>query len=170
MADVHVIDTSSLIQFLDDLNPAPLWRVLVACEQWVVNGRLVFPTQVERELRSYGIPDSITAWCAGVKDRRQYGDPDYNTVRQIMGNAVLQRVVDWSKSTKADPADPYVLAQATDLQKAGHDVCIVTEDRRDTKDGYGKLKKSSIVTCCTALSLTSMATSQFLPLLGVKLT
>jgi len=169
MADVHVIDTSSLIQFLDDLSPAPLWRVLVACEQWVVNGRLVFPTQVERELRSYGVPDSITAWCAGVKDRRRFDDPDYKTVRQIMSNSVLQRVVDWGKSTKADPADPYVLAQAVEIQAAGHEVCIVNEDRRDKNDGYGKLKKSSIHTCCAQLNITSMVTSQFLPLLGVKL-
>lgn len=49
MHDVHVIDTSSVIQLLDDLTPAPLWRVLEGCTNWVEKGTLVFPVQVERE-------------------------------------------------------------------------------------------------------------------------
>lgn len=169
MYDVHVIDTSSLIQLLDDLQPAPLWHVLEACAKWVEDGKLVFPIQVELELRSYNVPDSITAWAAGVRDRRQYADPDYATVRKVMSNGVVQKVVDWGRSTKADPADPYVLAQAVEIAAGGRGVCVVNEDRRDKSDGYGKLKKSSIHTCCAELNIASLVTSQFLPQLGVRL-
>jgi hypothetical protein len=169
MRDVHVIDTSSLIQLLDDLAPAPLFRVLEACTAWVENGTLVFPVQVERELRAYNLPDSITVWSAGVMDRRKYPDPDFATVRQVMANHAVAKVVDWGKATKADPADPYVLAQAVEIQAEGKTVCVVNEDKRDRNDGWGKVKKSSIHTCCAALNLTSMVTSQFLPLLNVKL-
>lgn len=45
-------------------------------------------------------------------DRRKHPDPDFATVRQVMSNATVTKVVDWSKSTKADPADPFVPAQA----------------------------------------------------------
>jgi hypothetical protein len=167
--DVHVIDTSSLIQLVDDVMPAPLWRVLEACTTWVEGGKLVFPIHVELELRSYNVPDSITVWSAGVMDRRKYPDPSYETVKKVMANPVVAKVVDWGKSSKTDPADPYVLAQAVELQAAGKSVCIVNEDKRDKNDGYGKLKKSSIHTCCATLKIASMVTSQFLPLLGVKL-
>jgi hypothetical protein len=146
-----------------------LWRVLEASARWVEDGGLVFPVQVEIELRSYGVPDSITAWAAGVKDRRRYSDPDFATVRKIMDNETVQRVADWSQSTKADPADPYVLAQAVELQDDGHDISVVSEDRRDKSDGYGRLKKSSVVTCCKALGLSAMPVSDFLPLLQVEL-
>jgi hypothetical protein len=169
MHDVHVIDTSSLIQLLDELAPAPLFRVLEACTAWVEKGTLVFPVQVERELRAFNVPDSITVWSAGVMDRRKYSDPDFRTVRQVMANPAVAAVVDWGKATKADPADPYVLAQAVEIQAGGKTVCVVNEDKRDKNDGYGKVKKSSIHTCCAALNLASMVTSQFLPLLGVKL-
>lgn len=169
MHDVHVIDTSSLIQLLDDLAPAPLWRVLEACTKWVEDGTLVFPVQVERELRSYNVPDSITVWTAGVMDRRKYADPDFATVKNVMSNPTVTKIVDWAKATKADPADPYVLAQAVEIQATGTDVCVVNEDKKDKNDGYGKLKKSSIHTCCASLGIASMVTSAFLPLLGVKL-
>jgi hypothetical protein len=169
MHDVHVLDTSTLIQLLDDVPPAPLWSVLEECTKWVENGTLVFPVQVERELRAFNVPDSITVWSAGVMDRRQHPDPDFETVKSVMANGIVQKVVDWSMATKADPADPYVLAQATEIQATGKSVCIVNEDKKDKNDGYGKLKKSSIHTCCTALGIASMTTSQFLPLLNVKL-
>lgn len=168
MTDVYVIDTSSLIQLLDDWNHETRWNALVECAKWVEDGKLVFPTQVEKELTAFEVPDSITSWAAGVRNARKFPDPDYKTVRSILTNQAVQKVVDWSKATKADPADPYVLAMAVELVKDGHDACIVTEDRRDKPDGYGKLKKSSIVTCCAALSLSSMPMSQFLPLLGIK--
>lgn len=153
MHDVHVIDTSSVIQLLD-LTPASLWEVFETCTKWVEDGKLVFPTQVELELRSYNVPDSVTVWSAGVRNRRQYPDPDYETVRKVMEYQTVKKVVDWGKASKSDPADPYVLAQAVELQEDGKSVCIVNEDKNDKNDGYGKLKKSSIHTCCAELGIT----------------
>lgn len=167
--DALVLDTSALIQMLDDLSAAALFRALEECTKWVEKGDLVFPVQVERELRSFEVPDSITVWSAGVMDRRQHPDPDFATVKQVMANATVGKVVDWGKATKADPADPYVLAQAVEIAATGKTVCVVNEDKKDKKDGYGKLKKSSIHTCSAALGLASMTTTQFLPLLNVKL-
>src|SRR5689334_3468276 len=103
---VHVLDTSSLVQMKDDLKPAKLWNGLTALRALVAAGVVTFPRQVLKELNSYGVPDTITSWCAAVVDERQQKDPSLDVVSAVMKNPTVAKVCDWNATAKADPADP----------------------------------------------------------------
>jgi rRNA maturation endonuclease Nob1 len=142
---IYVLDTSALIQIKDDLPPRELWEALRLMEELVENGLITFPDQVFNELVIYKVPDSITAWCAGVKHRRVYTGPDYSTVRRVLSHETVGKVCDWRLDT-GDPADPWVIALAVELDELGVGVCVVTEDWKDRFDGLGALKKASMQT------------------------
>ena len=167
MTDVHVIDTSCLIQLKDDLAQKKLWDVLKKLEAMVEAGTITFPKQVQKELDDYGVPDSISVWCAGVADLRKHGDPTLDTLSVVMKNAVVAKVVDWNSPTKADPADPYVLAQAYTLQAQGLTACVVTEDWKGKKDGNGNYKRSSLQMSCDEFKIGCIRTPAFLTATGL---
>jgi hypothetical protein len=160
---IHVIDTSSLIAVKDMVRPVggKLWDTLERMLVMVKVGTLTFPSQVEKELLRYPLPDSISTWCAGAKRHRMYGDPAYETVKVILADPVVSRVCLWDVDP-GDPADPYVLAQAYELHQRGLEVMVVCEDRKDKKDGFGNLKKASIMTACGSLAIPAITTAEFL--------
>ncbi len=67
--------------------------------------------------------------------------PFIGRVMAVAGNVIEQNALN-------DPADPYVLALALQLQADGHNVCVVTEDRRDRLP-----KKISMATAADRLGL-----------------
>lgn len=167
MIHVHVLDTSGLIQIKDDLPAKKLWETLRAMEEMVDEGKITFPKQVEKELVVYGVPDSITAWCAAVTPRRQFPDPSLDDLSVVMKNPVVAKVCDWNNPPKSDPADPYVVAQAYVLVGDGVECCVVTEDWKGKKDGNGNYKRSSLQMSCDALSIPCSHTADFLTAVGL---
>ncbi len=69
--------------------------------------------------------------------------------------AKVPDVLDKDKASGADEADPYVLALALRLKTMGHEVTVVSEERKDKPD------KMSINTACGLLRLYCV------PLLGL---
>jgi hypothetical protein len=74
-------------------------------------------------------------------------------LREVMASPAGQ-VVDPNKDQ--EDGDPYVLALALQLRRAGEDVCVVTDDHREHAD------HTSMVSACDHLSLAWCRLAGFL--------
>ena len=140
---VWVIDSSALIESKLIVSVSKQWDAFKGLEQMVVNGKIAMPRQVIKEVSELTHPDMPGAWASGVRGLLQHPlDADYDQITHVMN--VAGDVVDANKPD--EDADPYVLALARQLDKAGLKVRIVTEDRVDHDH-------ISIVTACSRLGL-----------------
>lgn len=165
---VWVVDTSSIVQIRRMYDPsiAETQHRRIAdydychllfdfLEALVTAGRLTFPVQVRDELNCRTPSDLASDWSKGCARQRRYNDPRLLTVK-----AVLEKVPNIVDHTKLmDDADPYVVAQALDLQATGILHAVVTEDRRDRRT-------TSITTACIRLGLPCIRTLPFLEACG----
>ena len=148
-----MIDTSCLI----DLKNVPLahhWALFRQLEAMVEDGTIAMPRQVIREITAIAFPDVPGAWAKGVESKLQHPlEADYEIVGEVMDVAgeVIEDV------SASDPADPYVLALALQLQRDRNDVTVVTEDDVDRLP-----LKISMATACKRLKLARRETAQFL--------
>ncbi|HUR20852.1 MAG TPA: DUF4411 family protein [Vicinamibacterales bacterium] len=152
---VWVVDSSALIQiksFVPHLLRASVFQSL---SQLVEDERLVFPHQVVKELRrdSAKYLDEACLWATEVESRAcRHGVP-LEDVRGVLG--VVSEILDPMKDSPIEEADPYVLALALQLKRAGADARVVVQELRDTP------RKLSLNTACGILGLPSV------PLLGL---
>jgi hypothetical protein len=70
---------------------------------------------------------------------------DFELVRRVL--AKVPTVLDPDKPGGADEADPYILGLALNLKDKGHEVTVVSEERKDRPD------KMSLNTACGLLRL-----------------
>lgn len=78
--------------------------------------------------------------------------------------SVAGEIVDHRKvvdPSKADDADPYVVALALTLKREGHSVCVVADDVVDHSP------RISIATACGRLGLACATSSEFLKRSGL---
>lgn len=157
--DVWVIDTSFLLEVsCCGLSHSEQMDVFRGLTDLVEDGRLALDRRVLNECngRYFDLPGG---WVSYVRDRLPFPlDPRATYVRTVMGN--VPTVIE--QDSLGDPADPYVLALALQLQDEGHDSCIVTEDHRDRPP-----KKISMVTAASQLGLQCMGLNPFLNDVGL---
>ena len=121
-------------------------------------GSLCFPKQVREELRGQRHTDMPEAWALELGSSVQFAyDPEDRHVQRVM--EVAGELVD--ADAERDRGDPYVVAQALELQDLGHRVCIVTEDVIDRLP-----IKISIRTACTRFDLDNCLLADFLAEIG----
>jgi len=120
-------------------------------------GRLRFPREVLDELKRDSAdkrsPDRPRTWAQDVEAAACRDLPTFDEVRAVL--AVVPDILDATKESGADEADPYVLALAMKLQGQAMDARVVTEE---TKNRPSKL---SLNTACGILGIPSV------PLLGL---
>ena len=125
---VWIVDTSALINFKTLIGVSDQWDAFKLLEQLVEQGQIAMPRQVVNEASEIAHPDLPGAWAPGVRSRLRYPlDVDYEHIQRVMREA--GDVVDPNKSS--EDADPYVLAQAVQLQAQGLEVVVVTDDDVD---------------------------------------
>ncbi|MBK6919509.1 MAG: DUF4411 family protein [Deltaproteobacteria bacterium] len=150
-----VIDTCSLSQihwtYRQDSK-----RLFAALGQLVDKDRLFFPTQVITELSAVEDPFPPHLWAKKHKKPATRHGECLDELAEVLSDSQVASVVDPDKSFGADEADPHILALALCLKKAGHQVTVVTEDRRD-KGG-----KLSVVTACGLLRVYALPLAAFL--------
>lgn len=155
---VWILDTSGLVEAKSALSVADQWQTFKLLEDMVRAGTVAMPRLVIREISEIAHPDLPGAWAPGVRDIQQHPlDPAWEQLRRVMAEA--GDVVDPNKTR--DDADPYVLALALQLLEAGHDVCVVTEDRVDRN-------RIAVTTACDRLGIAHCSVRDFLGTLGVK--
>lgn len=161
---VWVIDTSAILQVRRMYDPdvpethhrrhrdkSYCVQVLQHLTQLVADGHLVFPKQVRDELHKPASNDLASQWVHHCAPLRRHNEPAQASLRHLLSQ--FPNLVDYRKSM--DDADPYVVAQAIELQSAAILAAVVTEDRRDRRS-------TSITTACRGLGIPCIDTLQFL--------
>lgn len=150
-----VIDTCSLSQIHWTYNRQAK-RIFSALGQLVDKDRLFFPNQVIIELSAVEDPFPPHVWAKKYKKAATRHGECFTELTEVFENPQVQKVVDPDKAIGVDEADPHILALALCLKKAGHEVTVVTEDRRD------KGEKLSVVTACGLLRVYALPLTAFL--------
>jgi hypothetical protein len=158
--EVWVIDTSSILQVRREQSLHRLrHKVFTGLTQHVTEGSLVFPQEVYGELERgngslpLGTQDDPFDWAKTNRETATRHGTNFVAVQRAL--AKVPTVLDADKTGGADEADPYVLGLALHLKEAGHEVTVVSEERKDRPD------KTSLNTACGLLRLYC------LPLLGL---
>jgi len=162
-----VIDTSSITEVRRHLVSGPdLERVYSELSGIVDAGNLVFPKQVLGELEEYtgstrNTPDPPYQWAKRNEAQATRFGFDPHNLRTVLAHPVARRVLDPAKAGGKEEADPYVLELATRLRAAGHQVTVLTEDRRN------KPMKLSLHSACGVLNIVPLNMEVFLEVRGI---
>lgn len=151
LSRLWVLDTSSIMEvdrFFESPDAASagndaLDEVLDGMLELAGRGRVVLPSQVRDECKSPRVrafADAAYRECSDLQ-------PDYESLREVMaaaGNLI-------ALNDERDVADPWVLAQALELSRSGHETWVVTEDRKDRPP-----KKISLMSAAYRLDLPAV--------------
>ncbi|MBS0153386.1 MAG: DUF4411 family protein [Nitrospira sp.] len=156
--DVWVIDTSSII----DLRKIPHTtraHVLAALDGMVDIGQLFFPPEVLGELERHNEKSDVASKWAKKNSAKaaKYGHL-FSKAKAVL--KILPKLIDPSKVSSTDDADPYVIALAQCLFEEGHDPTIITEDRKSVPN------KTSLADAAGVFKLPSVSLSVFLETRG----
>lgn len=149
---VAILDTSSIIAIKELIPVASQPSVFSDLTALVQSDLICFPRNVVDELARWSEEDLPLAWARQNINDVFHQSPSYETVIEVMGK--VGQVVDPEKED--EDADPYVLAEALEIQRQGLFVVVVTEDVRD------KLRKISLATACQMLNLPTRRITEFL--------
>lgn len=162
-ARVWVFDTSSLMAIKSAVPRADHQRVFDALTAMVHEARLMFPKETVAELRrerqDRRRPRAID-WALGVESVACRVAPTWDDTRAIL--SIIPELVDVASDAAIEEADAYVLALARALKAAGRDVCVVTEETRDTP------WKVALATACGVLRIPAVSMREFLQTTGVS--
>jgi hypothetical protein len=152
-AVVWVLDTGCLIE-LKRVPIAFQWELFRRLEDMVAHAAIAMPRQVIKEASAIAFPDVPGAWAKGVEGKLRHPiDVDYDILGEVM-EAAGDVIEDDSAS---DPADPYVLTLALQLQRGEISVTVVSDDIVDRLP-----LKISMDTACRRLKLPRIGTPEFL--------
>lgn len=132
-----------------------------ALTDMVDEGELLFPPQVYEELaraRDDGDEDDLPCdWAKQNKDEAIGGVTPIQLLEAVIDvQKVVDNLVDVSKPSPGDDADPYVVGLALHFKRLGHEVTVITEDRRDFKS------KTSMQSACALLHIPALSMRAFL--------
>jgi hypothetical protein len=161
--DIWVADTCSIVEvrrvFPKDADQVRVYKRLQAM---VVASEYCFPKQVVGELealRSTRGPDRPLEFVKNNESNACVHPIPYSLVVDILKE--VPGVLDHKKVATHDEADPYVLALAILLAEQGHQVTLLTDERKDNPS------KMSMNTACGILRLPCMPTRTFLQRSGI---
>jgi hypothetical protein len=146
-AEIFVLDTGLLIRIKQLVKVDEQWPLLAAMMRLVQEGLVCFPRQVAAELTDQRWPDAPGAWVGHAKRLVCHPEPDDESVSQVL--AAASELVD-ADATGPEPADPYVVAVALQLQ-ATYDtsrVVVASDDRVDRPP-----LRLSVKTACDRLGI-----------------
>jgi hypothetical protein len=150
---LYVLDSASLIR-LKRIPVRDQWELFRRLEEMVADGAIAMPRQVIREVSEISHPDVPGVWARGVEPRLVHPlEPDYEILEEVMVQA--GDVVE--PDDPGDPADPYVLAIALQLQRNGNECMVVSDDVVDRPP-----LKTSVKTACKRLHLSHCTLEEFL--------
>jgi uncharacterized protein DUF4411 len=161
-SEVFVIDTSSIIQvrqILAQQTPAKVTAVYAELIKLAMSGVLRYPRGVIDEInvgptKAASGSDPAHSWavaCEGL------AVPNHDVIAEA--KEVLQEVpdlLDASKTSTTDEADPYVVGLALKLSRENSTVTVITEEMRDSPH------KTSMSSACGIMRIPSISVRVFL--------
>ena len=155
---VRVLDTSSLVRIKTLVRIDRQWELFQQLQTLVDAGDIAMPRQVIKEIGEVAHPDAPGVWARGMRDRLRHSlDVGSDFVRHVM--LVAPNLVEANQ--QRDVADPYVAALALELQKAGLNVEVVTNDVVDHLP-----LKIALGTACDRLAIPHISCEEFLRAIG----
>jgi hypothetical protein len=156
---VWVLDSSALIEIKDIYSPtkSPDPVLLAAVLEHVATllqaGQIAFPSQVKDELNRHNDSDeALAVWSRHHLRSQIYQLPGFDSVVEV-----VQRIPDIQDFKKQnEDADPWVVAHALELHRAGYAASVVSEDIKD------KPWTASVRTACIEFGLYFIHTESFL--------
>ena len=158
LAWIAVLDTSSVIEAKRFIAPQRQWAFFECLKQMVQSGEVCFPRAVRDELRNERHHDTPETWALNAYEYVPNSlEPSMDAVIEVMdlAGAVVEA------DAEGDPADPYVLAQALEIERSGRNVRVVTEDRTDRLP-----LKIAMTTACEKLGLDPCDLGSLLDAMG----
>lgn len=150
--NVWVLDASALIRMKNVVPGGKQWDTFKKLETMVEDGHVAFPRQV---LKEGSHPDVPGAWIQGVATACVHSlDADVNNVAAVMAGTV--NLVD--PHAEGDPADPYVVALAMDIQAGDTDVNVTVA----TNDHVQHHGNDSVASACDKFGVAHTTVEDFL--------
>lgn len=159
---IWVFDTSALI----DIKSQPRDKrdvIFAKLSQLADEGRLRMPKQVVEELKR--VADAVLEWAHSVETKTTVEQPTLDDVRAVL--AAVPTILDYTKESGVEEADPFVLAQALTLKQSHGDVRIVTQENKDVLPMTGKPSRTSLSTAAGILAIPSVPLRGFLHVEGI---
>lgn len=123
---VWVLDSSAIFDIKREVPAAEQWQLARTMHDLVEGGAIAICHEVVREARGQRHTDLPEAWLLGVEALSQHPtECDLDTYVEVM-HSVGPLIVD--PDAESDPADPWVLGLAKDLEQRGYDATVVTHD------------------------------------------
>lgn len=111
--EIFVLDSGLLIRLKQIVKVDEQWSLLEGMMGYVKAGVICFPRQVATELTDQKWPDAPGAWAGHAKGWVCHREPDDAHVAQVL--ACARELID-PDASGPEPAGPYVVAMALDLQ------------------------------------------------------
>ena len=114
---VAVFDANAIID-LKQVRVRELWDLFLRLQQRVGDGDICIPREVIDEVGRVRHPDGPGTWAEGMRGRQHYPiEADPKIIKNLL--RTMPNLLDSEKDH--EDADPYVVALAIQLGKAGHD-------------------------------------------------
>lgn len=145
--EILVVDSCLLIRLKKIVKVDEQWSLFAAMLDLVRGGSLCFPRQVATEVADQRWPDAPGAWIGHAKEFVCHREPGDGCVSQVLATA--SELID-ADATGTEPADPYVVAMALELQSvyANSRIAVASDDKVDRLP-----LKLSLKTACDRLGI-----------------
>ncbi len=167
-ADVFVVDTSSIIEVRQKIMAQQMTARVTAVYARLIElaqrGVLRFPRGVIDEIKvggtkAAGGPDHACSWAIAC-EKLAVPNPDVIAeAKEVL--AEVPDLLDTSKTSTTDEADPYVVGLALKLSREGETITVITEETRDSPD------KTSMNSACGIMRIPSISIRVFLARQGI---
>ena len=161
-ADVYVIDTSSVIQVRPIMAQQTRARVTAAYARLIAlahTGVLRFPRGVIDEIKvgatkAAAGPDPAYSWAVACESHAVPNHDVHAEAKEVLKE--VPDVLDASKTSTTDEADPYIIGLALKLCREGDRITVITEETRDSP------YKTSMSSACGIMRIPSISIRVFL--------
>jgi hypothetical protein len=131
-------------------------QVFQKLEELIDAGRLVYPHETYNELKDGNakVDDSAQDHAYYFVERCKktaLRTANLDIVKELVAHTLVRRVVD--PDAEKDEADIYVLGVAVELQRAGKEVGVLTQEPQERQERKDQATKLSMNTACGLLGL-----------------
>ncbi len=151
---VYVLDSSAVFHIKTEVAADQQWNLFERMKELVIEGRIAIARQVINEARVARHHDGPEIWFLGVAPHLRHPKECSLEKHAMVMQQVGSRLVD--PDSEGDPADPYVAALALDLEAAGYEAVVVTDDYID------RPPMISLTSACSELGIATWRLCDFL--------
>lgn len=149
---LYILDGPAIVSVpLQVENPS---EVFLGMTRLLENGDLCFCGEILDELDRLARGEQALVWARSSAGNRAHKGAAYPSIEWVAQD--FEAIIDTTARDTQEPAALYVVAQALELRDTGHDVTVVSEDRRP------KPTRACLLEACEHFGLRCIALLDFL--------